>query len=345
MRFLSFTLSAFFLLAASCSSSSKATDLFGIQLEGNKKTFAKGARVGIALNNKKDTEVTNVSYFLDDEVLSITDGKVLLDPKKLGSKVLKAIISYDDKTVEITKDIKVLAGDAPEIYTYEVVNTFPHDINAFTQGLEFYNGVLYESTGIKGESKLRKVNFETGEILQEVALDNTLFGEGITILNNKVYMLTWQSGLGFVYNADNLEKIGSFTYGKSKEGWGLCNNGTTIFKSDGTEKIWMLDTESLTEKEYIQTVTNRSVFNKTNELEYVDGKIYANVWQKPSMMIIDANSGAIQGVINFSGLKNRVKQHSKLDVLNGVAYHPERGTFFVTGKRWNKLFEVKIRKK
>ncbi|NJB35834.1 glutaminyl-peptide cyclotransferase [Croceivirga sp. JEA036] len=329
----------------SCSSSSKATDLFGIQLEGNQKTFTKGAQVGIALNNKKDTEVTSISYSLDGESLPVTNGKVVFNPKKLGSKVLKATVSYGDKTAEITKDIKVLAEDAPDIYTYEVINTFPHDIKAFTQGLEFYDGVLYESTGIKGESSLRKVNFETGEILQEVALDDTLFGEGITILNNKVYLLTWQSGLGFVYDATSLEKTGSFTYGNSKEGWGLCNDGTSIYKSDGTEKIWKLDPDSLTEKEYIQTVTNRSVFNKTNELEYVDGKIYANVWQKPSMMIIDANSGAIEGVINFSGLKNRVKQHSKLDVLNGVAYHPERGTFFVTGKRWNKLFEVKIKKK
>ena len=345
MRFLSVLFSSLFLIITSCGSTAKPSDLFGIHLEGNKKDFSKGSTVGIALNNKKGVKVSKVSYFLEDDALQVSNGKITLNPERLGSKMLKARIIYDDKEVEITKNIKVLAEKPPSIYTYEVINTYPHDINAFTQGLEFYNGVLYESTGIKGESSLRKVDFETGKILQQIDLDATLFGEGLTVLDNKVYLLTWQSGLGFVYNADSLEKTGSFTYGNSKEGWGLCNNGKELFKSDGSEKIWLLNPENLSETGYFTTVTNKSVFNKTNELEYVDGKIYANVWQKPSMMIIDAKSGAIEGVINFSGLKNRVKQHSKLDVLNGVAYHPERGTFFVTGKRWNKLFEVKIKKK
>ena len=157
--------------------------------------------------------------------------------------------------------------------------------------------------------------------------------------------MSWQSGLGYVYNKSNLSEIETFSYGKSKEGWGLCNDGEKIFKSDGTEKIWILNPKSLVEEDYIETVTNKSVFNKANELEYVDGKIYANVWQKESMMIIDATSGAIEGVVNLGGLKKQVTQHPKLDVLNGVAYHPTRKTFFVTGKNWDKLFEVRIIKK
>ena len=141
---------------------------------------------------------------------------------------------------------------------------------------------------------------------------------------------------------DNFMKSGTFQYGQSKEGWGLCHDDTFIYKSDGTEKIWRLDPETLQEIDYIQTVTDRSIFNKANELEYVKGKIYANVWQKESMMIIDAQSGAIEGVVNFGGLKNKVKQHSELDVFNGIAYHPVRNTLFVTGKNWDILFEVRI---
>ena len=181
--------------------------------------------------------------------------------------------------------------------------------------------------------------------MQQINLDDSVFGEGITVLNDKVYQLSWQSGLGYVYNKSNLSEIETFSYGKSKEGWGLCNDGEKIYKSDGTEKIWILNPKNLVEEDYIETVTNKSVFNKANELEYVDGKIYANVWQKESMMIIDATSGAIEGVVNFGGLKKQVTQHPKLDVLNGVAYHPTRKTFFVTGKNWDKLFEIHIIKK
>jgi glutamine cyclotransferase len=154
-------------------------------------------------------------------------------------------------------------------------------------------------------------------------------------------MLTWQSKIGYLFDL-NFNKIGEFNYGQSKEGWGLTHDEHNIFKSDGTQNIWLLNTKNLTEENKLQTVTNKSFFNNTNELEYVDGKIYANVYQKESMMIIDATSGAIEGVINFGGLKDRVTKHPSLDVLNGVAYHPERKTFFVTGKKWDKLFEVRI---
>ena len=264
---------------------------------------------------------------------------------ELGVKTLKAVINYNGENGEITKDIRVLAKNPPEVYTYEIINEFPHDINAFTQGLEFYKDTLYESTGKKGLSSLRKIDFKTGKILKQINLEDTYFGEGITILKDKIYMLTWQSNIGFIYDTKTFEKLDSFKYGKSKEGWGLANDGEKLFKSDGSEKIWFLNPETLQEVGHIETVTNKSVFNKTNELEYANGKIYANVWQKESMMIIDAKSGAIIGVINFGGLKDKVKKHDNLDVFNGIAYHKERGTFFVTGKNWDTLFEVTILKK
>lgn len=339
----------FLLFFMACGGDKDPAKLFDIQLEGNKNKFQQNQEVGVAIKNKKNIEITEPVYFIDGRELPLTNGKLKLDLPTLGNKVLTAKIGIENQTVEIQKKIKLLAEKAPEVYTYEIVNTYSHDPTAYTQGLEFYNGVLYESTGKKGASTIRKVNFETGEILQKIDLDKTVFGEGITLLNDKLYQLTWQSGLGYVYNPSNLAKTQNFSYGESREGWGLCNDGKRLYKSDGTEKIWFLDPTTLEEQGYIETVTNKSIFNMANELEYVDGKIYANVYQKESMMIIDATSGAIEGVINFGGLKNKVDKGPQWDegnsVLNGVAYNKERETFFVTGKNWNKLFEVKIRKK
>ena len=343
MKIFLFTIISIFFLA--CNNSTDATKLFDIQLEGQKKSFQRNDKVGIAIKNKKDLAISKVEYFIDGKQLPITNGKITFDIEKLGSKVLVAKIDYKDTSVDITKKIKVLAEKSPDVYTYEIVNTFPHDKTSFTQGLEFKNDTLFEGTGRKGQSILRKIDYKTGKVLQQIDLDNSVFGEGLTVLNDKVFQLTWQSGLGYVYNKSDLSKIQTFSYGKSKEGWGLCNDGEKIYKSDGTEKIWILNPDNLEEIDFIETVTNKSIFNKANELEYVDGKIYANVWQKESMMIIDAASGAIEGVVNFGGLKEKVEQHTQLDVLNGVAYHPERKTFFVTGKNWDKLFEVNIIKK
>lgn len=330
------------LLFLACGDTVKPSKLFEISLDGNRKEYQVNEEVGLTLINKKNKSVEQVSYSIDGQELPVTDNKVQLAVSKLGNKSLQAKVTYDGITVAVSKKIKILASSAPKVYQYQILNEYPHDIKAFTQGLEFYKDTLYESTGQKGTSSLRKVDYRTGEVLQKIDLDKHYFGEGITVLNNKIYQLTWQSGTGFVYDLQTLEKTGSFQYGQSKEGWGLCNDGKYIYKSDGTEKIWILDPDTLIELGHIQTVTNKSVFNKANELEYVNGKIYANVWQKESMMIIDATSGAIEGVVNFGGLKNKVRQHPNLDVLNGVAYHPERKTFFVTGKNWDKLFEIQI---
>ncbi|MDX1362849.1 glutaminyl-peptide cyclotransferase [Arenibacter latericius] len=328
-----------------CGGNTDLNQLFEIQLEGNKTEFKKNDVVNIAIANKKNKEIDKVTYYINNTEVAVVDNKIELNLPQLGAKTITANISFDGGAVEINKDIKLLAENAPEIYTYEIINEFPHDNTAYTQGLEFYNDTLYESTGRKGHSSLRKVDYKTGKVLQKIALEDQYFGEGITIMNGKIYQLTWQSGVGFIYDLDLFKKIDSFKYNQSKEGWGLCNDGTTIFKSDGTEKIWSLNPETMAEEGYFETVTNTSIFNRANELEYVDGKIYANVYQKESMMIIDAKSGAIEGVVNFGGLKDKVTQHQNLDVLNGVAYHPERKTFFVTGKNWDKLFEVNIVKK
>ena len=232
----------------------------------------------------------------------------------------------------------------PTVYSYEIINTFPHDINAYTQGLEFYNDTLYESTGLKGKATMRELNYKTGEIYSIQPLDPVYFGEGLTLINDKLIQLTWREGIGFQYDPITLEIERSFSYDKSKEGWGLCNDGEKIYKSDGTNLLWILDSKTQKEIEYIQVMTNKSSSNKINELEYVNGKIFANTYQfdKDVAVIIDPKNGMVEGVIDFSGLKDRVNQHPKLDVLNGIAYNKKSKTFFITGKNWDKLFEIKI---
>lgn len=351
MKYLKFTATVVLLgLFFACGSGNQnPSSLFEIVLQENKKTVKHGEELGVTIKNRKDKEITNISYSIDDKQMPLAENMLQFATTKLGKRSLKAQISYEDQTVEISKDIIILASKAPEIYSYTIINEFPHDTTAYTQGLEFYNDTLYEGTGKNGRSFLRSLNYKTGEVLKQVDLDKSYFGEGVTVLGDKIYQLTWRSGIGFIYNLKDLKKIDNFNYGSSKEGWGLANDGKKLFKSDGTEKIWFLNPSTMQEEDYIETVTNASVFNRANELEYVNGKLYANVYQKPSVMIIDAVSGAIEGVVNFSGLSDRVtKTKNWVDsdnVLNGIAYHPQRETFFVTGKDWDTLFEVKIHKK
>jgi glutamine cyclotransferase len=342
---LKYLIGTFALLFLACGGEQDPAKRYQIELRGQSDSLKRNDTVEVLLKDREGLPVEGVSYSINGQAVTQSGNQLVFDLPALGNQELEANFMLENKAVVVKKKVRILAEEAPRLYTYEVINEYPHDIRAFTQGLEFYQDTLYESTGRKGGSYIRKVDYKTGEILQQTALDNRYFGEGITIMGNTAYQLSWQSRTGFLYDRVSLTEKGRFQYGKSREGWGLCNDGKVIFKSDGTEKIWKLDPVTLKEEGYIQTVTNKSVFNKANELEYVDGKIYANVWQKESMMIIDAESGAIEGVINFGGLRERVKQHRDLDVLNGVAYHSERKTFFVTGKNWDTLFEVRIKPK
>ncbi|THD67975.1 glutaminyl-peptide cyclotransferase [Robertkochia marina] len=340
------TFSILSVLAIGCGNNEKKTEkYFSLKAAAKDAKINYGESVSITLENRKNIEFDSVQYFLNDSRIYPENNAVVMTPEKLGEQDLEATIFAGEKVFNVSTSLLVLAADAPKIYTYEILNTYPHDINAFTQGLEFHDDTLYEGTGRKGKSALRKIDLESGKVLSEVALNANYFGEGITIMNNKVYQLTWQSRTGFVYDLNTFERTATFKYGKSKEGWGLTNDGTRIYMSDGTDKIWILDPETLQETDHLEIVTNTSVFNKANELEYVNGSIYANVWLKDSAMIIDAKTGAITGVIDFRGLKSKVTQHDDLDVLNGIAYHPGRQTFFVTGKNWDKIFEVQIKEK
>ena len=291
--------------------------------------------------NKKNHPIDSVVYQLEGQKI---DELHPLKNRTLGIYDLTASVYVSGRKSDYAEKITIVAPVKPKLYTYSIINEFPHDKTAYTQGLEFYRDTLYESTGLRGKSSLRKVDFKTGKVLQKIDLDKVYFGEGISILNNKLYQLTWQGEMEFQYKPDHLKMERSFAYQDSKEGWGLCNDGQNLYKSDGTHQIWILDGNTQKEIGKIQVMTDKNALKKINELEWVEGKIYANTYQfkKEVGVIINPQTGAVEGVIDFSGLKRKVEQVSNLDVLNGIAYHPKRKTFFVTGKNWSKLFEVKI---
>ena len=263
----------------------------------------------------------------------------LLNNLTLGKKELIIKYSNGEKKVNFT----LLNNVAPKIYNYEIINEFSRSKNSYTQGLEFYNDTLYESLGRYGQSKLVKVEFNTGKKLKEIKLPSEYFAEGITILNDKIFQLTWKEKVGFVYDIDNFNRINTFEYKNSIEGWGICNDGNKLYKSDGTDKIWILNPENQKEESYIEIYTNKNKVVGLNELEWIDGKIYANRYLFDGIAIINPKNGAIEGVINLSSLKSRVTQHEKLDVINGIAYNKKRNSIFVTGKMWDKLFEIRIK--
>ena len=337
MKWMSLLLSLVFLKA--CSERDAAPK---ITLKPNANTYIAGDTLRVKLKHKKSLAPVQVQYFLDDTPITLP---YIFTAEKLGDHQLSAVAQLDGKEIKAQdRSIRLLKSSPPELWTYTIVNEFPHDPEAYTQGLEFDGEDLYESTGLKGKSSLRKVDYKSGEPIVNQALDKSYFGEGLTLLNDKIYQLTWRENTAFVYDKESMQLERSFSYDQSKEGWGLCNDGIYLYKSDGSAKIWRLDPATGKELDYVEATTHKTILTKINELEWVDGKIYANTYQfqKEVGVVIDPKTGAIERVIDFSGLKEKVDQIPSLNVLNGIAYHPQRETFFVTGKNWSKIFEVTL---
>ena len=305
----------------------------------------------ISISEKGDKPIDSVQFSIGSKKIESngTTATVKINDFRLGKHTITAIVFYQNKTEKVEKPVYFMADAAPEIYTYKIINTYPHDKNAFTQGLEYYNGYLYEGTGRKGQSYIRKVELETGKVLQQKDLDAQYFGEGITIFNNKIHQLTWQGGIGIVYDLETFEKEKEFKYTKSLQGWGFTNNGEHLLKTDGTERVWFLNPETLVEESYIEAYTNKRKVENLNELEYINGLIYANIWQQNSILIINQKTGKVEGVADLDGLKNEILKEQNLtdndEVLNGIAYDKENNRLFVTGKHWAKLFEIELIKK
>ena len=322
---------------------SSCSDKYKLQLQ-TPKTIQISEPLRISVKEKNGNPIDSVQYFINGEQIKDADDLNISD-YRLGKQAVSATIYFDGQKRQLNNTVFFLAAKAPKVYGFEIVNEFPHDNDAFTQGFVYYQGYFYESTGQRGKSSLRKTEIETGKIIRKVDLDKKYFGEGMTIFNGKIYQLTWQKKVGFIYDLDSFELERTFDYGQSQQGWGLSHNNEKFIKTDGTERMWFLDPETMLETGYIETYTNKRKAEKLNELEFVNGKIYANIWQQNSILIVDPKNGTIEAIVNLKGLQTKAGQSGEDNVLNGIAYDAENDRLFVTGKNWNKVFEIKLTKK
>ena len=339
-------------LLSNCSGDKKK--LFSFDENKFKLILTTNDTLSLTLKNEKSKIIDSVLYFSDNKKIGSVKGNDKLDfalkNEKLGFKNLKAVVYFENDSTKTDTRIEVVSSIEAKLLKYTIVNTYPHDIKAYTQGLEFYRDTLYESTGngagngtgIRGVSSLRKTDYKTGRVFKKVELGSEFFGEGMTVLNNKVYQLTYQNNECYVYSADTFKKEKTLPYYKQMEGWGLTNDGKNLYMSDSTENLHIVNPENFKLVQELTIYSGSTKIPSLNELEWVNGKIYGNIYTKDAIAIVDPKTGAVEAVLNLVDLKSKVTKHPDVDVLNGIAYNPKTKTFFVTGKNWDKLFEIKI---
>ena len=297
--------------------------------------------------NPDGWKVDSVVYKANDQRIASTNGlsqKLQLSTFKLGYTQVQADVYFEGETTPkvLQTRLEVVSDVEPKVREFDILKVYEHNRESFTQGLEFYRDTLFESTGQHGASRIMKWDLATGKIYQQADLEQAYFGEGITVLNDKVYQLTWQSMVGFVYDANTLKREKQFNYSRKVEGWGLTNDGSMLYQSDGTEKIWTLDPTTLELKDFVNVYAKASKIKELNELEWIDGKIYGNVWQRDAIAVIDPKTGVVEEIINLAALRKQLTS-AQAEVLNGIAYNPKTKTLFVTGKYWDKLFEIRLK--
>ena len=312
------------------------------------KNYIYNNNVSVRVETKlRNGDLDNVKLFYEGELLKesneldFTVSNVILN--KLGKNTLSVTATKtDDVNNSRTVTFNVVSDITPKKYSYITRKDYPHNRKFYTQGLEFHNGYIYEGTGEQGSSGLFKVNLNTGNTILQHLLDDKYFGEGITILNDKIYQLTYRAQKGFVYNLSNFAVIDSFTF-KSKEGWGLTNDGKHLIMSNGTHELTWLDPSDFSEIKTIQVANHRGTINFINELEYINETIYANIYTTNLIVQIDPETGKVLSEIDLEGILNMyTNPNDTIDYLNGIAYDKEGDRIFVTGKWWPRLFEIDL---
>lgn len=352
-----FIVFSFFAVLSLCACRNKTNNQednssLSINLEAGSNIQA-GKDVPIQVIVPQDYKVDSVVYQMDGVRLGIKKDlsafTIKTDTLPLGIKQITATVYQGKSNTPTTTNIVLLAAKAPEELTYQVEKTFPHDTSCYTEGLEYHNNVFYESAGSYGHSDLRKVDPATGKVLQKTKLADIYFGEGITIVGNKIVQLTYQEHTGFVYDLKTFKTLSNFSYTVGREGWGLCFDGKRILNTDGSNRIYFLDKDKYTLTGAIDVYDDKGRIDNLNELEVINGLIYANVYTKDIILAINPKTGAVVQRIDLGNLyplnQRPATNDPGNDVLNGIAYDAATNRIFITGKKWGKLFQVKFVKK
>jgi len=347
-----FVLLALLISSFSCSNQSNRSRKPAVQINiesVNKKiVFGDNIKIGIAVK-LKDGNIRETKVYLDSTMLieskNLEFNYELKKFEKIGNHTIKVVAAKTDGIEGIYyNSFEVLSDLIPEKYGFELVKSYPHDHTFYTEGLEFHNGFLYEGTGENGKSGIYKTNLTSGKVLQSKKLADKYFGEGITILNNRLYQLTYKTKIAFVYNVENLTAVDSFHF-ESKEGWGLTNDEKYLIMSDGTNLLTYIDPKTYQVVKKIQVYDNKEALYYLNELEYSEGYVYANVWSTNFIVKIDPQSGKVLQKIDLEGILTMSNTSKQVDVLNGIAIDPKTFKFYVTGKYYPSIFEIKFIKK
>lgn len=288
---------------------------------------------------KAEKQIMDTIIFLDDMILP--SGPMFTGDMPVGKHELRARFLFSDSsTCESYRSFELISDIEPEVWSYILLRTLPHDQTAFTQGLTWHNGQLYEGTGVYGESVIYHYLPGSGDFKQKIELPLAYFGEGITILNEKLFQLTYKEGKAFAYDLESMELLSEFSY--TGEGWGLTDDGTHLIMSDGTHVLRFLDPETFEVVREQAVYSNKGKELAINEMEYVDGVIYANIYGTPYIASIDPLSGKVLAYVDCRGILPADQRTGSEDVFNGIAYDPARQVFYLTGKYWPKLFEVRF---
>lgn len=259
---------------------------------------------------------------------------------KVGNNALNFMLYEDGQKYQSSIQITLFPSKSPESLNYKVIKVFPHDRQAFTQGLFYKDGFLYEATGLRGESTVRKVELQTGEVIRSFAIPTEIFGEGITYYDDKIVQLSWNSGRGFVYRFTDFKLLEEFRY--SGEGWGLEHNKGRLYMTDGSHTIRILSDQNYSLIETLEVYDDEGPVQYLNELEFIKGKLWANIYRHEKIAVINPATGEVEAYINLKRLLPMTDYTAQTDVLNGIAYDAEKDRIFVTGKKWPKLFEIEV---
>ncbi len=304
-----------------------------IKITGTIDSFAPADTLVLFINNKEAARLTNTNNVFEWDTQHAHTGKNKIELE----------IYTENKRYKKEKNITLYSDLVPEEYGYKVKNVYKHDVHAYTQGLFYHKGYFYEATGLKGQSTVRKVKPETGEVLQSFAIPKDIFGEGITLFKNKIIQLSWNSGRGFVYDFENFKQLDEFTYGG--EGWGLCNDEKYLYMTNGSAEVKIIEPETYSVIDRFEVFDDKGSVKYLNELEYIDGYIFANIYQYEKIVKFDPKTGQVIANIDLSDILPMNDYKSDTDVLNGIAYDNANKRLFVTGKNWPKLFEIELVKK